>query len=70
MSQIAFFTRDGDIRDWRSRISRPKRGALIRTPVQEPAKSEFVINSKPARQFGLEIPQPVIARASEVIDTP
>src|SRR6267142_2337672 len=30
MSQIAFFTRDGDMRDRRSRISRPKRGALIR----------------------------------------
>ncbi len=29
-SQIAFFTRDGDMRDRRSRISRPKRGALIR----------------------------------------
>src|SRR5258708_37212283 len=30
MSQIAFFTRDGDMRDRRTRISRPKRGALIR----------------------------------------
>src|SRR5207249_5673475 len=30
MSQIAFFTRDGDMRDRRSRISRPKSGALIR----------------------------------------
>src|SRR6267142_328873 len=30
MSQIAFFTRDGDMRDRRSRISRPERGALIR----------------------------------------
>src|SRR5258705_12273537 len=30
LSQIAFFTRDGDMRDRRSRISRPNRGALIR----------------------------------------
>jgi hypothetical protein len=33
MSQIAFFTRDGDMRDGRSRISRPKEGALIRATI-------------------------------------
>src|SRR5438477_3487608 len=33
ISQIAFFTRDGDMRGRRSRISRPERGALIRATI-------------------------------------
>jgi len=33
MSRIAFFTRDGDMRVRRSRISRPKRRALIRATI-------------------------------------
>src|SRR3954470_247768 len=30
MSQIALFMQDGDIRDWRPRISRPERGRAMR----------------------------------------
>ena len=37
-------------------------------PVQEPIKSEFVINLKVVRQLGLEIPQSAIDRADEVIE--
>jgi putative tryptophan/tyrosine transport system substrate-binding protein len=36
-------------------------------PVQEPNKSEFIINLKVAKQLGLEIPKSTIARADEVI---
>jgi putative ABC transport system substrate-binding protein len=36
--------------------------------VQEPEKSEFIINMKAARQLGLDIPRAVLSRATEVVE--
>src|SRR3954452_8016413 len=54
MSQIAFFTRDGDMRDGRSRISRPKQGALIRATILDQAPM--------ARACSEPLHDPVISR--------
>ena len=37
-------------------------------PVQQPAKFEFIINLKAAKQIGLTIPPGVIAQAEKVIE--
>jgi putative ABC transport system substrate-binding protein len=37
-------------------------------PIQEPVKSDFVVNLKTAKELGLRIPQSILVRADEVIE--
>jgi putative ABC transport system substrate-binding protein len=62
VDQMAMYA---EIPAYLDRIFRGEKPADL--PVQEPSKSQLIINLKVAKHLGIEVPGPTIARADEVI---